>query len=84
MTVTSYGHGIYCYRCVDVHASTSDCDHDLGDKAGVERVDGGYAAQPNDMGHYSPHIYMEIDGMEMCSDCQRVKIPEEMVPESKR
>lgn len=79
MSVTLYGHGVYCSRCIEVYESTNDCGHNLGAKMGVQRTDDGYAAQPDGMGHYSPHVYHEVDGMDTCLECGRVKISTEMV-----
>ncbi len=79
-SVALMGHGVYCYICVEVHESTDDCDHDLGDKAGVQWARSeGYFAQPDSMGHHGPHMFIEVDGMEMCAECEHVKIPDEMV-----
>jgi len=80
VSVTHFGHGVYCYLCQEVYESTDDCDHDLSDKAGVqEGFNTEYFAQPNNMGHHTPCHFMEVDGMEMCGDCEKVKIPAEMV-----
>lgn len=79
-SVTYYGHGFYCYRCQTVYDSTQDCEHDLSDKAGVqEGHQSEYVAQPNDMRHHSPCTFIEVDGMEMCGECNLVKVPAEMV-----
>lgn len=77
--VTHYGHGVYCYVCQAVYESTDGCEHGLDRKAGVQKTRDGYLAQPAEMGHYSPHMWMEIDGMEQCGECGAVKIPDEMV-----
>lgn len=80
-TITHHGHGVYCYMCQEVHDGTDGCDHRFDKKAGVEKTADGYAAQPNDMGHMSPHMFVEIDGMKQCTECNRVKIPTELVDE---
>jgi len=78
-TVTWYGHGIYCYSCQEVYDDTDGCEHRLDRKAGVEKTRDGYVAQPNNMGHLSPHHFIEDDGMQQCAKCSRVKIPDGMV-----
>ena len=78
-SVTHYGHGVYCYACQAVYENTDGCEHGLDKKAGVQKTRDGYAAQPNDMGHHGPHWFIEVDGMEMCAECEHVKIPDEMM-----
>jgi len=80
MSVTHYGHGVYCYRCQDAHESTDDCEHRLQDMAGIQKgINDEFTAQKDSMGHHSPCMFHEVDGMEMCLECEKVKIPNEMV-----
>lgn len=77
--VTHTKHGVYCRRCDAVHDGTDGCEHGLGKKDGVRRYDDGYVAVPADMGHYSPHMWHEVDGRETCLECGAVKVPEGML-----
>ena len=78
-TVTFYGHGVWCHLCQEVYESTDGCEHGLDRKAGIQDTFDGYVAQPDGMGHYSPHTWLDIDGMETCAECGAVKIPDEFL-----
>ena len=82
-SVTNYGNGYWCYRCQEAHESTDVCDHFLSDKAGIEDTRDGYIAQPNNMGHHASCVFTEVDGLDMCSMCERVKIPDEIAEDLK-
>lgn len=85
--VSLHGHGVYCYVCQEVYPTASTdpdddiphCSHDLSNKAGVQKGEDGYFAQRNDMGHRTPHLFMDIDGFQTCSECDRVKLPDVLV-----
>lgn len=77
--VEHFGHGFFCYLCRDVYDDTDGCDHPLRKMAGVEDTRNGYRAQPADLGHHGSHVFVEIEGMQQCSKCDRVKIPDAMV-----
>ena len=77
--VVLHGHGVFCHACQTVYDSTDGCDHRLRKKDGIQKGRDGYFAQPEDKGHFSPCHYVEIDGMEQCLECGRVKLPEEMM-----
>ncbi len=81
MGVTLYGHGVYCYLCQEVYEGTDGCDHRLDKKAGIQKdpFDDEYTAKPSDKGHNSPCMFIEVDGMQQCAECDKVKIPTEMV-----
>lgn len=74
------GHGIWCYACQEVHEGTDGCEHELGRKDGIQiHRDGGYITDPADMGHFSPHQFIEVDGFEQCAECGATKIPAQLV-----
>ena len=77
--VEHHGHGVYCEVCEEVHDGTGGCDHRLDRKMGVLRSSDGFIAKPADMSHFSPHMWVDVDGMEQCSECGAVKLSEEMV-----
>lgn len=80
--VAHHGHGVYCYRCQDVFEGTDGCEHDLSYMAGVRKSRGEYVAQPDNMGHMSPCMFHEIEGVDTCVECNKVKIPDGMVGDS--
>ena len=78
--VSHFGYGVWCYRCQKAYDNTSGCDHDLGQKDGIQKqVNGSYLTQPADMGHFSPHMFIDVDGYEQCAECGATKIPEREV-----
>ena len=77
--VSHYGHGVWCYICQEVHDGTDGCEHGLDRKDGIKRSTDGYITDPADMGHFSPHMFGEIDGFEQCLECGATKIPTELV-----
>jgi len=79
--VEHFGHGVYCEKCQDVHDSTDGCDHRFEKKNGVRKEGDYYIAQPPNMGHFSPHMWMDVDDMEVCGECGATKIPKDMVQE---
>lgn len=79
--VTLHGHGVYCHACDEVYDSTDECDHRLDRKSGIHKERDYYIAQPAEMGHYSPHHWMEIDGIPQCPECGAVRLSKERVEE---
>ena len=77
-------HGVWCYVCQEVHNDTGQCEHGLEKKDGIERSMDGYITDPADMGHFSPHMFHEIDGFEQCMECGATKIPANLVETDKR
>lgn len=77
--VKHYGHGVFCEMCGEVYDGTDGCEHGLEAKMGIRKGRDGYVAQPADMGHYSPCMFIDVDGFEQCAECGKVKIPTDMV-----
>ena len=77
--VTYHGLGIYCEACREVYDDTDACDHNLSRKHGIKHHEDGYIAQPENMNHLTPHMWADVDGMEMCGVCGATKLPAEMV-----
>lgn len=77
--VRHHGHGVWCHICQTVYDGTDGCDHHLSKKDGVQKTRDGYEAVPADMGHFSPCHYIEVDGLQTCAECGRVKLPLRLV-----
>lgn len=77
--VTHYGHGVWCEICQEVQSGTDECRHGLAPKDGIMKDGDEYITNPADMGHYSPHMFIEVGGMQQCAECGATKIPAEMM-----
>ena len=83
---TAYGK-LYCTKCRDLVDETSfehrEADHDGAEGPEivpiVDRQDGQYIAQRDDMGHVTPHVWMDLEGHQMCGRCHAVKVPTEVI-----
>jgi len=47
----------------------------------IHKESKGLIAKARDMGHFSPHVFHEIDGHQMCGECGGVLVEERDVPE---
>ena len=81
-------HHYYCTHCqeiVGVHPKEHrDEEHDGRPEIDVHPIeeqdsDGRWIAKSSDMGHFTPHVWMDIEGQEMCGECGAVRIAEEVV-----
>ena len=74
-----------CYQVVSDPVTHRDKEHDSDytiDIWQIEKMgDGEYLAQGDDMGHFTPHVFMEVNDHEMCGECGAVKIKESDIPE---
>jgi hypothetical protein len=64
----------YCFDCESrIEGPVCDCDEPRrGDHNGTVRLrlsGDNLVAQPDDMGHYSPHQWIEVDHGEVCAEC---------------
>jgi len=85
--VEHLGLGVYCRLCDTVYDGTDACDHGLDERDGVRparRSPTGYVAQPPDMSHHGPHMWIEVEGNEVCHRCEAVQIAPEDIPETVR
>ena len=77
-----------CYEVVRLGQSTlhRDVVHDglmAPDIVPIQATMGeGFIAQASGMGHFSPHVWMDVDDHEMCGECGAVKVKPEDVPDS--
>jgi len=78
----------YCTVCkiltqnpVDHREDEHDGEWSIDINRVVSEEGGQWIAQDSDMGHYTPHMWVDVDGQDMCSECGAVKIAEEIVDE---
>lgn len=84
--MTNLWNKFFCLECqevVDIGHASAEHDDPTVDVYGIDRAsasDSGYIASDRDMGHYSPHVWIEVDGLDMCGECGAVQVPEEVIP----
>lgn len=78
----------FCDECKEVVGSHPvehrESEHDGNRIVDVLRItektpDGDYIAQDDSMGHFTPHIWIESDGLERCGECGAIKISDDQI-----
>lgn len=81
MNLTDFHNQFWCTEheeIVSLAHSNDDCDaNDHYEITAI--VDGQPVAKPGDMGHLSPHVWIDVDGLEQCAECEAIKIPDDAV-----
>lgn len=72
----------YCTDCQEIVGISPhdhrDEEHDGDPMTDIYRItdeqDGHLLAKDDGMGHFTPHIWSEVDGVQVCSECGAVKL----------
>jgi len=82
------GRAYYCTACKEIvgnrplehRANEHDGDHLTGIHLIEDRdTDDRLIAVPSGMGHFTPHIWTDVDGQDMCAECGAVRISDSVV-----
>ena len=77
-----------CQEIVGIHPQTHrNEEHDGRPEVDVlpieyQDADGRWIATSHGMGHFSPHVWIDVDGQDMCSECGAVRIDESVVEQA--
>ena len=81
-------HTYYCTLCQEIVGTSPkkhrDEVHDGNLQADIAPLenkdsDGRWIAKPEGMGHFTPHVWVDVDGQEMCGECGAVRIAEDVI-----